>query len=160
MRLFRTEDDWAGLFLRVTLGIVMLPHGAQKLLGWFGGLGVAGTIEVFADKLQIPALVTILVIASESLGSLGLIIGFMTRVGAFGALCVMTGAVVLVHWPIGFFMNWSGKQASEGFEFHLLAIGISLALLIIGGGRWSVDRAITTSFLGHRRRKTTPTIRL
>ena len=159
MRFVLTEDDWSGLVLRVALGAVMLPHGAQKLLGWFGGAGFSGTVEAFADKLQIPPVLTLLVILSESFGSLGLIIGFLTRVGALGVLCVMTGAVVLVHWPHGFFMNWYGNQAAEGFEFHVLAIGMSLAILIIGGGRWSVDRAITRSFLGYRRRKSTLVMR-
>jgi len=139
---FRTSDSWPNLILRVTLGAVMLPHGAQKLLGWFGGYGFLGTIDAFAQQLHIPPALTFFVIMAESFGSLGLILGCLTRLGAFGIMCNMIGAIVLVHWPNGFFMNWFGKQAGEGFEYHLLAIGIAVALVISGGGRWSVDRRI------------------
>lgn len=141
-KLFQTENVWSGLVLRVGLGVVMLPHGAQKLLGWFGGYGFSGTMTSFTDTMHVPALVALLVIISEAFGSLGLIFGFLTRVGAFGVLCVMTGAVVMVHWHNGFFMNWFGNQAGEGFEYHLLAITISIVLLIVGGGKCSMDRWI------------------
>ena len=139
---FRTNDSWPNLILRVMLGAVMLPHGAQKLLGWFGGYGFLGTIDTFAQHLHIPPVLTFFVIMAESFGSFGLIVGCLTRLGAFGIMCNMIGAIVLVHWPNGFFMNWFGKQAGEGFEYHLLAIGIAVALVISGGGRWSVDRRI------------------
>ena len=139
---FQTDEAWSSLIIRVTLGIVMLPHGAQKLLGWFGGFGFAGTMGMFTEKMHIPAVVAFLVIIGESFGSLGLITGFLTRLSAFGFLCIMLGAVAMVHWPNGFFMNWFGQQAGEGFEYHLLVIGMSLALLIAGGGKWSVDGAI------------------
>ncbi len=137
---FRTNDSWQNLILRVTLGAVMLPHGAQKLLGWFGGYGFLGTIESFSQHLHIPAVLTFFVIMAESVGSLGLVLGCLTRLGAFGIMCNMIGAIFLVHWPHGFFMNWFGKQAGEGFEYHLLAIAMALALVISGGGKWSVDR--------------------
>lgn len=140
--LFRTDAGWPGLILRVALGVVMFPHGAQKLLGWFGGYGFSATLATFTDKMHIPALLAVLVIVGESFGALGLVLGFLTRVAAFGILCDMVGAVVLVHGANGFFMNWTGKQAGEGFEYHLLAIAISAAVLIGGGGRWSMDRAI------------------
>lgn len=138
-RLIATEEDWAALLLRVTLGAVMWPHGAQKLLGWYGGGGFAGTISAFREHMGIPVFIAFLVIISEFFGSLGLIAGFATRLSAFGVFCVMTGAILMVHLPNGFFMNWFGQQAGEGFEYHLLAIGIALALMIRGGGRWSVD---------------------
>lgn len=140
--LFQTDEAWSSLVLRVMLGIVMLPHGAQKLLGLFGGFGFAGTMEMFTEKMHIPAALAFLVIMGESFGSLGLIVGFLTRFSAFGVLCIMLGAITMVHWPNGFFMNWSGKQAGEGYEYHLLVIGMSLALLLMGGGKWSVDGAI------------------
>jgi putative oxidoreductase len=130
------------------LGIVMLPHGAQKLLGWFGGFGFAGTMGMFTEKMHISAALAFLVIMSESFGSLGLITGFLTRLSAFGSLCVMLGAIMMVHWPNGFFMNWFGKQPGEGFEYHLLVIGMSLALLLAGGGKWSVDGAIAKKLRG------------
>jgi len=146
--LFGTDEAWSRLILRVTLGIVMLPHGAQKLLGWFGGFGFAGTMGFFTQQMHIPAAVAFLVIIGESFGSLGLIVGFLTRFSAFGMLCIMLGAIYMVPLPNGFFMNWSGKQAGEGFEYHLLVIGMSLALLIAGGGKWSVDGAIAKKLRG------------
>jgi putative oxidoreductase len=141
--LFRTTDDISLLILRVTLGVVMLPHGAQKLLGWFGGFGFSGTMGFFTQKMGLPWIVAFLIIIGESFGAVGLIVGFLTRIGAFGILLIMSGAIVMVHWPNGFFMNWFGKQAGEGFEYHLLAIAMSLVLLLYGGGRWSVDREIS-----------------
>jgi len=139
---FQTDEAWSSLILRVTLGFVMLPHGAQKLLGWFGGFGFAGTIGFFTEQMHIPAVIAFLIIMGESFGALGLITGFLTRFSAFGVFCIMLGAIATVHWPNGFFMNWFGKQAGEGFEYHLLVIGMALALIISGAGRWSVDGAI------------------
>jgi putative oxidoreductase len=140
--LFQTDEAWSSLILRVMLGVVMLPHGAQKLLGWYGGFGFGGTMGFFTEQMHIPAVFAFLVIMGESFGALGLIVGFLTRFSAFGMLCIMLGAIAMVHWPNGFFMNWSGKQAGEGFEYHLLVIGMSIALMIAGGGKWSVDGAI------------------
>jgi putative oxidoreductase len=140
--LFQTDNSWTGLILRVTLGAVMFPHGAQKLLGWFGGPGYSQAMALFTTQMHIPATLAVLVIVGESIGAVGLILGFFSRVAAFGILCDMTGAIAMVHWNNGFFMNWSGKQGGEGFEYHLLAIAISLAVLFKGGGRGSVDRAL------------------
>jgi putative oxidoreductase len=140
--LFQTEDNRTGLILRLGLGVVMFPHGAQKVLGWFGGYGFAATMGAFTGKMHIPAILAVLAILAESAGSLGLITGCLTRVAAFGIFCNMAVAVAMVHWPNGFFMNWTGKQAGEGFEYHLLALTIALALIVTGGGKWSVDRAI------------------
>jgi putative oxidoreductase len=141
-KFFETTDSWSQLILRVTLGVVMFPHGAQKLLGWFGGPGFAGTMSMFTDKMHIPAVLAFLVIMTESLGSLGLIVGFLTRLAAFGIFCIMVVAIAMVHWTNGFFMNWSGNQPGEGFEYHLLVIGIAIVLMIWGAGRASVDRVV------------------
>jgi putative oxidoreductase len=138
--LLKTKDDSASLVLRVMLGVVMFPHGAQKVLGWFGGYGLAGTLHYFTDTMGIPLAFAILAVAAEFLGSIGLLVGLFTRLAAFGIACNMAVAIFMVHLPNGFFMNWSGKQAGEGFEFHLLVIAIALALMIKGGGRWSMDR--------------------
>jgi putative oxidoreductase len=138
----RTENDVAALILRLALGLVILPHGAQKLLGWFGGYGLQGTLSFFTGTLGVPLILALLVIAAESFGALGLIAGFATRLCAFGVAAVMTGAIFMVHLPNGFFMNWGGKQAGEGFEYHLLAIGIALALMVKGGGALSLDRLL------------------
>lgn len=145
--LFQTDEAWSSLILRVTLGLVMLPHGAQKLLGWFGGFGFAGTMGMFTDKMHLLWIVAFLVIIGESFGSLGLILGCLTRFTAASLVLIMLGAITMVHWPNGFFMNWFGKQAGEGFEYHLLVIGMSVALMVAGGGKWSVDRLIATRWL-------------
>jgi len=142
-KLFATDDSWAGLILRVGLGVVFFPHGAQKLLGWFGGAGVSGTMESFTG-MGMPAVVAILIILGESLGSIGLIVGFMTRLAALGLFIIMAGAVYLVHLPNGFFMNWYGTQAGEGFEYHILVLAICAALILKGAGKWSLDRRIAS----------------
>jgi putative oxidoreductase len=142
-RLLRTDGDISGLVLRVTLGVVMFPHGAQKVLGWFGGYGLSGTMGFFTDKLGIPAVFAVLAIAAEFLGALGLIVGLLTRVAAFGIACVMVVATLMLHLQHGFFMNWAGKQQGEGFEYHVLVLGMTLVLMIKGGGLWSVDRAVS-----------------
>lgn len=141
-KLIATDDSWAPFWVRVFLGLVIFPHGAQKLLGWFGGGGVGGTVDFFASTWGIPAILTYLVILAEFFGALALIVGFMTRFCAASVALVMAGAMFMVHLPNGFFMNWMGNQAGEGYEYHLLAIGMCLALLFAGGGRFSVDRAL------------------
>lgn len=135
-KIFQTHDDVALLILRLLLGIVFLPHGMQKLIGF------SGTMGFFTEKLGVPALFAFLAIMAEGLGSLGLITGLLTRVAAFGIAVNMVVAVYLLHWQNGFFMNWFGNQKGEGYEFHLLAIAIAVALMIKGGGRWSIDKAI------------------
>jgi putative oxidoreductase len=139
-KLIKTDDDVAGLILRVLLGIVFFPHGAQKLLGWFGGHGFSGTMGFFTENMGIPVVFAFLAIMAESLGAVALLTGFLTRIAALGIGTVMVVAVFMVHLPYGFFMNWFGNQKGEGFEFHLLAIAIAIALIIKGGGKWSLDR--------------------
>ncbi len=140
--LFQTDDGLAGFILRVTLGLVMFPHGAQKLLGWFGGFGFDGTMGFFTQKMGLPWIIAFLIIIGESFGSLGLLAGFLTRFAAASLAVIMLGAITMVHLPHGFFMNWGGQQQGEGYEYHLLVIGIAAALLITGGGRWSADRVV------------------
>jgi putative oxidoreductase len=140
--LFQTDERWVGLILRLTLGLVMFPHGAQKLLGWYGGFGFSGTMGFFTESMHLPWLIAFLVIIGESFGSVALLAGLLTRFTAASLAVIMVGAIVTTHLPNGFFMNWFGKQAGEGYEYHLLVIGISLALLITGAGRWSVDKVI------------------
>ncbi|HXI21066.1 MAG TPA: DoxX family protein [Gemmatimonadales bacterium] len=142
-RLMLTGDDRVALLLRLVLGAVMFPHGAQKVLGWFGGYGFHGTMGFFTGQLHVPALFAVLAIVAEFAGSLALLAGLLTRVAAAGILANMLVAIALVHARIGFFMNWSGQQRGEGVEYHLLAIGIALALIIRGGGAASVDRALS-----------------
>jgi putative oxidoreductase len=137
-KLLATDDDRATLLIRVALGVVIFAHGAQKVFGWWGGYGLAGTMGFF-QSIGIPALFGALAIAADFLGALGLITGLLSRIAAFGILCNMLVAMALVHWPNGFFMNWSGQQAGEGFEYHLLARALAVPILIWGGGRWAID---------------------
>jgi putative oxidoreductase len=141
-KIIRTNDDTVALVLRLILGIVFFPHGMQKLLGWFGGYGFEGTMGFVTAKLGIPAVFAFLAIIAEGLGSLGLIAGLGTRIAAFGIAVNMAVAMLMLHLPNGFFMNWFGNQKGEGYEFHLLAIGMAVSLLIAGGGKWSVDRVL------------------
>ena len=147
-RLVQTNDDLVPVILRLLLGVVMFPHGAQKMLGWFGGYGFAGTMQGLSQ--MVPAVIVFLVIIFEFFGSIGLIAGFLTRLWALGVLAVMLGAIFTVHIPHGFFMNWFGQQKGEGFEYHLLAIAICLALMVAGGGRYSVDRSLSDKPLARR----------
>ncbi|HKJ04829.1 MAG TPA: DoxX family protein [Geopsychrobacteraceae bacterium] len=145
IKLLSTRDEIAPLIMRVMLGIVFFPHGAQKVLGWFGGHGLSGTLNFFTDTMGVPMVFALLVIAAEFLGAIGLIVGFLTRIAAFGIASVMAGAIMMVHLQHGFFMNWSGKQAGEGFEYHLLAIALAVALMITGGGKASLDGVLSRS---------------
>ena len=141
-QLFQIDDSWTGLVLRLTLGLVMFPHGAQKLLGWYGGFGFTGTMGIFTETMHLPWIVALLVIVGEFFGSLGLIAGLATRFTAASFMVIMLGAITTLHLHNGFFMNWLGKQQGEGYEYHLLVIGIGLALLVTGAGMWSVDKVI------------------
>lgn len=143
-KLLYTNDQPVGLILRLTLGIVLLPHGLQQLLGCFGGNGFSGTMQYYTGMVHLPWLIALLVILVLSFGSLFLILGFAGRLMAALQLIFLLGATFTAHLPFGFFMNWYGMQKGEGFEFHLLGIGVALALMITGSGRFSIDRLITS----------------
>lgn len=135
-----TGDSFAPTFLRLALGLMMFPHGAQKLLGWFGGFGFNGSMGYFTGTVGTPWIVGLLVILGEFFGSLLLILGLGTRFAAVSLAVVMVGAA----WQLranGFFMNWFGNQKGEGIELFLLAVGIAFSLTILGGGKWSLDAA-------------------
>ena len=140
--LFSTSNSTAPLIARLMLGVVMFPHGAQKMLGWFGGYGFSGTMNFFTGTMHIPAVFAFLAILAEFAGSLGLMAGLFSRVAAFGIASVMTVAILTTHAANGFFMNWYGNQKGEGFEYHLLAIGLALIVLIHGGGKASLDSVL------------------
>src|SRR6266550_3747714 len=144
-KLLATSDDWTLTLLRLFLGVIFFAHGAQKALGWFGGYGFSGTMGFFTGMLHIPATFAFLAICAEFLGGIGLILGLLGRVAAFGITCNMVVAVVMVHWHFGFFANWFGNQKGEGIEYHLLALAITLAIMIKGSGALSVDRALSKS---------------
>ncbi len=141
-RLLATDRDRTLLVQRVVLGLVIFPHGAQKLLGWFGGYGYAGTMGFFTDTMHLPAPIAFLIIVGESLGAIGLVLGAGTRIAAFGVAAVMLGAIATTHAQFGFFMNWFGAQNGEGFEYHLLVLALAVPLIFVGAGAWSVDRLI------------------
>ena len=141
-KLFATNDDVATAILRLVLGVVFFAHGAQKMLGWFGGYGFSGTMGFFTGTMHIPAPLAFLAIAAEFFGGLGLILGFLTRIAAFGITVNMVVAIATVHSGFGFFMNWSGTQKGEGIEYHLLVLAMTVVLMVRGAGAFSVDRAI------------------
>ncbi len=137
-RVVATSGDWTGLVLRITLAVMIFPHAAQKVFGWFGGGGIKGTMGYLTGS-GLPSIVALLVIAFEFLGSFMLFTGFGTRVAAAMVGCVMLGAMLKVHLPNGFFMNWHGSAKGEGIEFFLLALGIVTALILNGGGKFAAD---------------------
>ena len=143
-KLFQTSDDLTLTLMRLVLGIVFFAHGAQKMLGWYGGYGFSGTMGFF-EHSGIPAPLAFLAIAAEFFGGIGLILGLLSRIAAFGIIVNMIVAILTVHMSNGLFMNWTGTQKGEGFEYHLLAIVIGIAILIRGAGAASVDRAIAAS---------------
>ena len=144
-KLISTTDDFTLTILRLILGGVFFAHGAQKALGWFGGFGFSGTMGFFTQQMHIPAPLAFLAICAEFLGGIGLILGLLGRVAAFGITCNMVVAVVMVHWHFGFFANWFGNQKGEGIEYHLLVLAIALAIMVKGAGAFSVDRALSKS---------------
>jgi putative oxidoreductase len=128
---------------RVVLAIVMFPHGAQKLIGWFGGYGFAGTLGFLTKQIGMPTPLAAAVILIEFAAPILLLLGLGTRFASMGIGVIMLGAIATVHASQGFFMNWTGAQAGEGFEYHLLAIGLVVVLVAQGGGRFSLDRWIS-----------------
>jgi putative oxidoreductase len=144
-KLLLTDDNTATVILRVVLGVVFFAHGAQKMLGWFGGPGFSGTLGMFANYMHIPAPLAILAICAEFFGGLGLIFGLLTRPAAAGIAVNMLVATAFLHRNFGFFMNWTGTQKGEGFEYHLLVLAMTAFLVIRGAGAYSLDRAFTAA---------------
>ena len=142
--LVNTHDCRTALIARLTLGIVMFVHGSQKLLGWFGGNGLHPTLEFFTNTLHLHPLVAWLVILGEFLGAIALLTGAFTRLAAAAIGLIMIGAIAMIHHQYGFFMNWTNQQKGEGYEYHLLALGLALISLLAGGGKASVDRCLTS----------------
>jgi putative oxidoreductase len=141
-RLLATNNDVTLTILRLVLGVVFFAHGAQKMLGWFGGFGFHATIGFFA-QMGVPAPLAFLIICTEFFCGLGLIVGLLTRIASLGVIGLMLGAIFMVHLPNGFFMNWMGNQKGEGFEFHLLVIAMAATLLLRGAGKFSADQALS-----------------
>ena len=144
-KILSTSNDFILTLVRLVLGVVFFAHGAQKMLGWFGGYGFHGTMGFFTAKMGIPAPLAFLAICAEFFGGLGLIVGLLSRIAAFGITVNMLVAIATVHAANGFFMNWTGQQKGEGFEYHLLAIAMGLAIVIRGAGAFSLDRLLSGS---------------
>jgi putative oxidoreductase len=142
-KILATTNDWTLTLLRLVMGVIFFAHGAQKVLGWFGGYGFSGTMGFFTNRMHIPAVFAFLAICAEFLGGIGLILGALGRIAAFGIACNMVVAILMVHGPNGLFMNWTGQQKGEGFEYHLLAIAIAIVLMVKGSGALSVDGALS-----------------
>ncbi|WP_407478812.1 DoxX family protein [Elizabethkingia miricola] len=149
-KLLKTSDSLTGLVLRLSLGVVFIPHGLQKTFGLFGGMGFSDTLHLFTEKMGLPWIVALLVILIEFLGSLCFLIGFATRFWAVAFTGLMLGIMMTSHLENGFFMNWFGNQKGEGCQFDLLAIGISVALFIEGSGRFSIDKFLLKNILKNK----------
>ncbi|HXH60488.1 MAG TPA: DoxX family protein [Fimbriimonadaceae bacterium] len=139
--LVATRPGWGPVVLRLGLAAMLWPHGAQKLLGLFGGYGFSATMGAMSQSL--PAAIVFLVIMGEFFGSILIASGFLTRFAAASVAVIMAGAALTVHLHNGFFMNWMGNQPGEGFEFHLLAISMAVTLLVQGAGSASIDLRLT-----------------
>ena len=129
----RSAVDWALLVARIVIGVIFMAHGAQKLFGAFGGPGLSAVVQMMGP-------LGYLVSIGEFFGGLGLVFGVLSRFSAASIILIMLGAIAMVHGQFGFFINWAGTQAGEGFEYHLLAIGALLPVVIAGPGRFAVGR--------------------
>jgi putative oxidoreductase len=147
-KLLATVNDTTLTLMRLILGVLFFLHGAQKMLGWFGGFGFSGTMNFFTSQMHIPAIFAFLAICAEFFGSLGLIVGFLARIAAFGIAMNMMVAILLVHFANGPFMNWLGNQKGEGYEYHLLALALAIPIMIRGAGAFSVDGALAAKGQG------------
>jgi putative oxidoreductase len=145
-QLISTNNNTGIGLIRIMLGIVLFPHGAQKLLGWFGGYGFEGTMGYLTGTAGLAYPFALLVILIEFFGALLLLFGAFSRVASLGVIALFLGIIVKAHAANGFFMNWNGNQAGEGYEYHLLVIGMAAAVLWNGAGRWSVDGLLGQRF--------------
>lgn len=142
-KIFNTNDDWTGFVIRLTLGLILFPHGAQKMFGWFGGPGFSKEVKHLTEYMHLPWIISVMVILTEFWGSVSLIMGLASRLWsvAFGVLFV--NIIFIAHLENGFFMNWFGTQKGEGYEYHLLVIGLCIALGLNGSGKYSADQLIS-----------------
>ena len=143
-KLMQTPNDFTLTLARFVLAAIFIGHGSQKVFGWFGGAGPQGTIDFFQRTMGIPAPLTVFVMFTEMSAALGFLTGLLGRVAAFGLLCVMVVAPFANHLYPRFFMNWTGTRGGEGYEYHLLAIALLVAILVRGSGALSLDRVISS----------------
>ena len=140
--LLATDSDWTLTLIRIVLGVVFFAHGSQKLLGWFGGFGFQGTMGFLTNQGGLPYIIAVLVILTESIAALFIFFGFLTRFAAFCVLVNFIGIVLYTHAYNVFFMNWAGNQKSEGLEYFVLLLGLTISVIISGGGKASLDAAL------------------
>src|ERR1700721_3562579 len=143
-----THADWVVGIARIVLGIIFFAHGAQKLLGWFGGPGLANSMRTFTEHLPLPSTLAFLVIAGEFFSGIGLIVGLFSRIAALVIALTMVGAIATVHWRFGLFLNWLGTQEGHGIEYHLLQIPLAVIVVVNGAGAFSWDRLVYEHFSG------------
>ena len=142
-RLLRTTDSPGPALARVTLALIFFPHGAQHVLGWFGGYGFHGTLQWMTGTLGFPAPLATVALVIELVAPFALLAGFGGRVAALGLVGLMLGALT-THVSNGFFMNWFGNlpAGQEGYEYHILAMALAGTVALQGSGAWSVDRVL------------------
>jgi putative oxidoreductase len=134
-----THADWVVGIARIVLGVIFFAHGAQSMLGWYGGPGLARSMRTFTEQLHLPSTLAFLVLAGELFGGIGLIVGLFSRIAALVIMLTMVGAIVTVHFRFGLFLNWFGSQKGDGIEYHLLVITLALVVLVEGAGPFSLD---------------------
>jgi putative oxidoreductase len=137
-----TYADWVVAIARIVLGIIFFAHGAQSMLGWYGGPGLARSLRTFTEQLHLPSALAFLVLAGELFGGIGLIVGLFSRIAALVIALTMVGAIATVHFRFGLFLNWFGTQKGQGIEYHLLAIALALVVIVQGAGAFSLDRLV------------------
>ena len=145
--LVSTSPDWLLTIARLVIGVIFFAHGAQKMLGWYGGQGFRATMQGLTGQLRIPAPLAALVISAEFFGGLGLIVGLLSRIAALGILLAMLGAIAMVHFRHGLFMDWHGNQKGHGIEYHLLAIALALVVIVKGAGAFSIDHLLYQHYI-------------
>lgn len=141
-QIFSTSDSWAATIARLTVGLIMLPHGMQKVFGLYGGEGFTKTMKRFTNDMGYPSIIAFLIIFFEFFGAVGLIVGFASRIMAFGIIILMIGAILVAHRQYGYFLNWHNTKEGEGMQFNLLMIGICIVVMILGSGKMGLDNFI------------------
>jgi putative oxidoreductase len=145
LHIFATDSDWVQTISRIILGIIFFAHGSQKVLGWFGGLGLKKTVQTMTGSLRVPPVLALLAISAEFLGGIGLIVGLFGRIAAAGIGVIMLVGILMVHGKYGLFMNWYGDREGHGYEYHLLAVALALLVVVNGSGALSLDRLLYIS---------------
>jgi putative oxidoreductase len=148
-----THADLVLEIARIVLGIIFFAHGAQKMLGWYGGVGLGSSMRTFTEHLHLPSALAFLVIAGELFSGIGLIVGLFSRIAALVIVLTMVCAIATVHFRFGLFLNSLGSQKGNGIEYHLPAIALALVLVVKGAGAFSLDRLVYEHVSGLEQRE-------